>query len=549
MTDTGVAGVVVVEGRSIPLSARVTIGRAPDNDVVLDDERVSRHHAVLEVDGELRVTDLGSSNGTFVRGVALRSGAAVLHDGDQLRIGGTTMLIKLAQQADDRTVISPPGPRAAPLHPEPAPPAAPLHPEPAPPAAPLPREPAPLPPQPAAQPSRIVQVSRSVVASPSLLIRQLQRSTRRTAAVAAVAVLVAIGVGVGAAVGLFSSSPATTAQIAQAVAPSTVLVWGYDGQSVNSVAENGSGWVLNASKGLIVTNDHVAEGAESLRVAVGTAPGAPVASDRRFATIVGTDPCEDVALLKVSDTRGLKTLPLGSQAALHAGDSVVALGFPDIAARVMKFTNAALIVTSGTVSSPRTQFDAGGDEVNLLNVVQTDTVINHGNSGGPLVNKSSQLVGMNTATYSGATGDVSGENYAIGVDRIKALIPRLERGSIDTAGFILDPGLLTQASSQGVTGLPQGLAVEGAVSGTSASQLRVNYYGGNLPPYTTRNAPPDVLTQVNGTPVSDSKDSYCSAVHSIAPGQTANIQLAVPSLNAAGQIQYTTGSYQVRFGS
>jgi putative serine protease PepD len=548
MINEGVAGEVVVNGRSVPLSARVRIGRAPDNDIVLDDDRVSRHHAVLELDDGLKVTDLGSSNGTFVGGVALRSQSAPLHDGDQLRIGGTEMSIKLAVPSppppdEERTVISP-RPRAV------NPPAAPApRGEPAPPNAAQPTPAAvPVRPEPAPQQSRIVQVSRSVVGSPSTVIRQLQRNSRRTTAVAVVAVLVAIGVGVSAAAGLFSSSPPTAAQVAQAVAPSTVLVWGYDGQSVNSVIENGSGWVLAANKGLIVTNDHVAEGAESLRVAVGTAPGATVASDRRPATIVGADPCEDIALLKVADTSGLKTLPLGSQSTLHAGDSVVALGFPDIAARAMNFQNAALIVTSGTVSSPMTQFDAGGDEANLPNVVQTDTVINHGNSGGPLVNDNSQLVGMNTATYPGSSGNVSGENYAIGVNRIKTLIRRLERGSIGTAGFILDPGLITQASST-VNGLPSGIAVEGAVSGTPASQLRVHYYGGNSPPYSATNPPPDVLTQINGKPLSDSKDSYCSAVQALAPGQTATVHMAVPGLNGLGQIQYTTGSFQVRFAS
>lgn len=537
-----------MNGRQVPLTgARLTIGRDPENDLVLGDALVSRHHAVVEGNGEggLTITDLDSGNGTYIGSRMLRNNSAWLRDGDELRLGDTLIIVSLPVPAAIQSMVVAESPVAPPAQPDPQ-----TQPGPSPEAqpAPSPQQPQPAirprhpPPASAAQPSLVMRVSRT---TQSAVIRQLQRSSRWSLIVAIVAVLVAIGVGAAAALGVFSSSTPTATQIANAVAPATVYVFGQG----SGFVENGSGWVYDASRGLIVTNDHVAEGASSLTVGVGTAPGAPVAQRRRAATIVGAAPCEDVALIKISDTAGLKTMALGSQSALGAGDPVVALGFPVTAARARNFQNAVLIVTSGSVSSPRTTFDAGsqGGTINYPNVVQTDTVINHGSSGGPLVNFNKQIVGMNTVTFNGGSANVSGENYAIGVDRIKALIPRLENGSIGSAGFILDPGVLTDATDRGVTGLPQGIAVDGAVNGSPAAALPTKYYGGNAPPYSANNPPPTVLTSINGTQLSDSKVSYCQAVGRLTPGQNATIGLAVPGLDSVGQIAYRTDHYQVVF--
>ena len=117
-----------------------------------------------------------------------------------------------------------------------------------------------------------------------------------------------------AALGAFSHSTPTVAEIARGVQPATVFV---DGQSGGKTVESGSGWILDASRGLVVTNDHVAEAAESLKVAVGVENGA-AAKQERAATIVGAAPCEDIALLKLADAKGLKQLTLADQASLSA---------------------------------------------------------------------------------------------------------------------------------------------------------------------------------------------------------------------------------------
>jgi S1-C subfamily serine protease len=529
----------------------LVIGRDPRCDLVIADEKVSSRHASIETlpDGTLQLTDLGSTNGTVVDGQRVE-GPVTLHEGQQIKIGRAMLTVSGTADGTDAPPLAV-APVAPPQAVAPAQPEAPPQPEPRP-QPETPSRPAFAPPPEAApQPSRLRRMSESIGRSQSTVIRQLQRTTRRVTVLAAVAVLVAVGVGVAAALGAFSSSTPTPTQIARAVAPSTVYIYG----TVPGGAESGSGWVLDAGKGLIVTNDHVAEGASSLQVAVGTAPGASVMSSRRPATIVGADPCQDIALLKVSNTSGLKTLPLGSQSTLSAGDGVVALGFPETAANATNFQNAVLIITSGTVSSPKTQYDVpvaagGGAEANLPNVIQLPAdVITHGNSGGPLVNDSDQLVGMNTAGYNGSTGGSAPvATYAIGVDQIKALIPQLMRGPVDTAGFILDPGVDTAVSSQ-ITGFPQGIVVDGAVSGSPAANLGLNYFGGNRPPYnSTSNPPPTILQSINGTQLSDSKASYCSAVQRLSSGQAAAAIVTVPvAVNSSGQIQYTTDTVRAVF--
>jgi putative serine protease PepD len=156
------------------------------------------------------------------------------------------------------------------------------------------------------------------------------------------------------------------------------------------------------------------------------------------AKLVGEADCEDIGVLKVSNTSGLVTMPRGAQKDLHVGDHVVAVGYPGTLNTTTSstfstpgFTRAQLTATSGDVSTVSTTFGAipganpGDPTVGpYQNVILTDTVINHGNSGGPLLDQKAQLVGMNSA---GRT-DVQGQNYAIGVDRINQIVPKILAG-------------------------------------------------------------------------------------------------------------------------
>ena len=194
------------------------------------------------------------------------------------------------------------------------------------------------------------------------------------------------------------------------------------------LAGQGTGIVYSAD-GLVLTNAHVVEGATNVIV---TATG-----DRqpRPATVVGTDPANDIAVLRVEDTDGLVVAQLGRSADTEVGDDVVAIG------------NALGLrgdpsVTRGIVSALDRSI---GDLTGLL---QTDAAINSGNSGGPLVNAAGQVIGINTAIA--VQNNAQNIGFAIPIDRAKAIADRLVRG--EDASPIAFLGVTTTDNTAGTTG-------------------------------------------------------------------------------------------------
>jgi S1-C subfamily serine protease len=247
-----------------------------------------------------------------------------------------------------------------------------------------------------------------------------------------------------AALGVFSSGGGggpSNREIVAKTKPSTYFVVNNKGDA----ASRGTGWVWDASRGIIVTNAHVVAGGKSFSVATGdhlriavNGTDLTAAPNGKPAKLLGEADCEDIGVLQVSDTSGLVTIPRGSQKNLQIGDHVVAVGYPATLNTTTSdtfstpgFTSGDLTATSGDVSQVQTTFGAipgegpGDPQVGpYKNVILTDTVINKGNSGGPLVDDKSQLVGMNSA---GRT-DVQGQNYAIAVDRIEQVVPQILAG-------------------------------------------------------------------------------------------------------------------------
>lgn len=180
----------------------------------------------------------------------------------------------------------------------------------------------------------------------------------------------------------------------------------------------GSGFVVNG-EGYILTNAHVIQNATDVEV---------VFSDRREAAakILGTDPLTDTALLKVTTDWVLEPLPLGDSDVLDAGEFVVAVGNP------LGLTHS---VTAGVVSA--TQRLVPGEGMKLLDFVQTDSAINPGSSGGPLLNLHGAVVGMNTAVLQQSQGI----GFAIPINTIKAMIPLLLTGKTERGwlGFAAVP--------------------------------------------------------------------------------------------------------------
>jgi S1-C subfamily serine protease len=140
--------------------------------------------------------------------------------------------------------------------------------------------------------------------------------------------------------------------------------------------------------------------------------------DARAADLVGADPASDLAIIKIRGARGLPTVELGSSGDARVGDDVVAIG------------NALALpggptVTEGIISAK----DRALPEAGLDNLIQTDAAINHGNSGGPLVNARGQVIGINTAVLRGNGSDAEGIGLAIAVDTAKPILEQLRRAN------------------------------------------------------------------------------------------------------------------------
>ncbi len=158
----------------------------------------------------------------------------------------------------------------------------------------------------------------------------------------------------------------------------------------------GSGVIISAD-GYIVTNNHVIDGAERLEITLN--------DNRTFnATVIGTDPSTDLALIKI-DASGLPVIPFGDSDALKVGEWVLAVGNP------FGFTST---VTAGIVSAKARSISASTQSrrMGIESYIQTDAAVNPGNSGGALVNLAGELVGINTAIYS-QTGNYAGYSFAI----------------------------------------------------------------------------------------------------------------------------------------
>jgi serine protease Do len=175
------------------------------------------------------------------------------------------------------------------------------------------------------------------------------------------------------------------------------------------VARGAGTGVILTSDGEVLTNAHVVEGATSIEV---TLAGETQA---RRADLVGIDPGNDLALLRVRGATGLPTAELGSSSALRVGDHVVAIGNA-------LALDGGLTVTDGIVSAlNRTISDR---TIHLEDLIQTDAAINPGNSGGPLVNAAGQVVGINTVV----AGDAQNIGFALAIDRAKPVIEQLRSG-------------------------------------------------------------------------------------------------------------------------
>jgi serine protease Do len=170
----------------------------------------------------------------------------------------------------------------------------------------------------------------------------------------------------------------------------------------------GTGFIVDKD-GHILTNNHVVEQTTDIKV--------KLANDREYtAKIIGRDPLTDMALIHISPDQPLEPLEFGDSDKVDVGDWVIAIGNP---------YGLGNTVTAGIVSAKYRQIGAGVYD----NFIQTDTPINLGNSGGPLLNMAGEVIGINTAIFS-ETGGSIGIGFAIPINMAKDLLPQLRKGKV-----------------------------------------------------------------------------------------------------------------------
>ena len=203
----------------------------------------------------------------------------------------------------------------------------------------------------------------------------------------------------------------------------------------------GSGFIYD-SAGYIITNNHVVEGAQQLKVVL------PPPDNRSFdAQLVGRDPQTDLAVLKIDGTN-LPTVPLGNSSQLQVGEWVVAIGNALALPGGPTVTEGVVSATGRDEQEPGAQQGTVGPT--LYDLIQTDAAINPGNSGGPLVNMRGEVVGINTL---GST-QAQGINFSIAIDGAKPIAQQLRdhgavtRGYLGIGGATLTPAI---AANLGIT--------------------------------------------------------------------------------------------------
>jgi putative serine protease PepD len=242
----------------------------------------------------------------------------------------------------------------------------------------------------------------------------------------------------------------------------------------------GSGFVYNAN-GDIVTNDHVVQGANSISVRFWN-------GNTYKATLVGADPSTDLAVIKVSaPSSELFPLSLGDSSKLQVGDPVVAIGSP---------FGLEETVTSGIVSALHRSIDSPTN-FTIPDAIQTDAAINHGNSGGPLLNGNAEVVGVNSQ-IAGDSGGNEGVGFSIPSNTVRSVASQLiSTGKAEHA--YLGVSLDTTSSNARVAGVRQ--ATPAAKAGLKTG---------------------DVITEFDGKTISTS-DELALAIGQHKPGDSVSL--------------------------
>ena len=246
-------------------------------------------------------------------------------------------------------------------------------------------------------------------------------------------------------------------------------------QQQREVRSAGSGVIVDAKNGYILTNHHVIEHADEIEIQL---------DDKRTlkAEVIGSDPGTDIAVIQIIGAEDLTEMPLGNSEIVRVGDFVIAIGNP---------FGLSHTVTSGIVSAlGRTGLSRDGYE----DFIQTDASINPGNSGGALLNLRGELIGINSAIFSGSGGNI-GIGFAIPVNIAKSIMAQLiEFGEVQRGLLGVSISDFTAASAEafGIDDSIEGALVQEIVSDSAAEEAGIEVG--------------DVIIEIDKKPVTSAAD-------------------------------------------
>jgi S1-C subfamily serine protease len=363
----------------------------------------------------------------------------------------------------------------------------------------------------------------------------MQPRTTRTATIAA-ALVVAAGIGAGGGAATYAAlsdgdtrtviRPAASAETAVPAAStsesmsvgeiyertykSVVEITSISSQSTpfgeqQQAQGQGSGFVYD-DEGHIVTNQHVVDGAETVSVRFWD-------GSTYDGTVVGSDPSTDLAVIKVdAPANVLEPLALGNSDELTVGEGVVAIGSP---------FGLEGTVTSGIVSALHRQMTAPNN-FTINDSIQTDAAINHGNSGGPLVNGAGEVVGVNAQIESESGGN-DGIGFAIPSKTVESIVPQIiADGSVEHAYLGVGVTEINESIAEEL-GVPAGVALTDVREGTPAAEAGLRAATGSATvdgqSYPTGG---DVITAVDGEEIRTGAELQ-NAVDAKRPGETISV--------------------------
>ncbi len=324
-----------------------------------------------------------------------------------------------------------------------------------------------------------------------------------------------------------TSSEESIAAVAKAVSPSVVSVLTsstqtsriYNGQYEQEGA--GTGMIVS-SNGYILTNKHVVDGADKVTVAL------PDGRTYENVDVLGSDPLNDVAFLKIKDVSGLPAITLGDSKTIRIGQTVVAIG--NALGQYQNSVTSGIISGTGRPVIASSDGTASGNPESLTDLIQTDAAINSGNSGGPLLNLKGQVIGINTAI----AADAQSIGFAIPISATKGLLSHvIKTGKVERAYLGIQYVSITPSVKK-----EYGLKVDKGDYITADKGDSVQS-GGPADKAGVKDG--DVLVAVNGSRVGEVA-SVSSLVSEYEPGQ--KVELTVLRDGREIKLTATLGTYQ-----